>query len=76
MDVASIENRKFTDSIPIPISINHPSIIHQLSFDHPSMDIYGYLSGAGFAGICHNRSTPDNPNMRLWRLMFFSLLLF
>ena len=29
-----------------------------------------FLSGAGFAGICHNRSTPDNLNMRLWRLMF------
>ena len=31
-----------------------------------------FLSGAGFAGICHNRSTPDNRNMRLCRLMLSS----
>ena len=56
--------------------MSHPSKIENSpipSPSHPRNDFSPIRSsGAGFAGICHNRSTPDNRNMRLWRLLIRS----
>ena len=40
--------------------MSHPSKIENSPIPSPSHLRKNSLSGAGFAGICHNRNTPDN----------------
>ena len=74
----SIEHLSFDHpSIDVYISMDiygcpwmsHPSKIENTPSPSPShpRNYFSPIrsSGAGFAGICHNRSTPDNRNMRL-----------